>query len=168
MKRAFTMTCLFSLLTLAAVAALAAEHEHAMASPSLGGLETLVGHWQGKTPKGDVIHASYELVGTALMERLEMAKEGAMLTVYHRDGDGLMMTHYCSMGNQPRMRASDLSDPKSLKFAYVDATNLSAPGAPHMHALEIHRVDKDHISESWTMMADGKGKTEQFDLHRVK
>ena len=28
-----------------------------------------------------------------------------MMTMYHADKTGLMLTHYCKLGNQPRMRA---------------------------------------------------------------
>ena len=39
-----------------------------------------------------------------------------------------MMTHYCSLKNQPRMRASMPSEhAKRLAFSFVDASNLQTP-----------------------------------------
>ena len=71
-------------------------------------LKSLAGQWQGKRSDGKPVVVTYELVsgGHGIMERLEAADEDEMVTVYHPDGDGLMMTHYCSAGNQPRMRAA--------------------------------------------------------------
>ena len=44
------------------------------------------------------------------------------------DGEDLMMTHYCSLKNQPRMRASMPSEhAKRLAFSFVDASNLQTP-----------------------------------------
>ena len=46
-----------------------------------------------------------------------------MVTLYHPDGASLLMTYYCSMGNQPRMRSKGAGEGK-LAFAYLDATNI--------------------------------------------
>ena len=70
-------------------------------------LKPLVGNWQGKSSEGKPVAITYALVsdGSALMETLRAGSEPEMVTVYYPDGDRLMMTHYCSMHNQPRMRA---------------------------------------------------------------
>ncbi len=103
-------------------------------------LKTLVGHWEATTDKGPA-SVTYELVsdGTALLEREDMSgHEGNMITVYHLDGDRLVLTHYCKAGNQPRMQAQPF-DPKSneMHFDFVGATNLSSSGAGHMHQVLI-------------------------------
>ena len=82
--------------------------EGGKSSPGLDKLKSLVGTWKGKDDEGKPISITYNLVsaGTSIMETLDMSDEkGAMVTMYHMDGKKLMMTHYCSMGNQPRMRA---------------------------------------------------------------
>src|SRR5262245_18094678 len=85
-----------------------------MAGPSDGNgntaafdrLKTLVGEWEA-TGDAAPAHLTYELVagGTALLEREREANRPTMLTLYHRDGDRLLLTHYCMAGNQPRMQA---------------------------------------------------------------
>ena len=40
--------------------------------------------------------------GTAVMEALFPETDHEMLTVYHLEGNDLVLTHYCAMGNQPR------------------------------------------------------------------
>jgi len=41
----------------------------------------------------------------ALAEREADAGRPMMLTLYHRDGNRLVLTHYCREGNQPGMQA---------------------------------------------------------------
>src|SRR4029077_12344314 len=91
------------------------------ANPQLDKLKSLAGNWEGKSTDGKAIHASYKLVpgSTAVAETLSAAGEPDMLTVYHANGGSLMMTHYCSMGNQPRMQA-DASAGKTIAFHFVD------------------------------------------------
>ena len=44
---------------------------------------------------------------------MAMANHAEMITMYHPDGDGLALTHYCMLGNQPRMKASKDQKPGS-------------------------------------------------------
>src|SRR5260370_40436202 len=73
-------------------------------------LKTLVGEWEADTRMGKA-HLSYEIIagGTALVEKETAEKMPAMLTVYHLDGERLVLTHYCMAGNQPRMPAKALN-----------------------------------------------------------
>jgi hypothetical protein len=92
-----------------------------------------------------------------------------MVTVYYPDGDRLMMTHYCSLHNQPRMRAdAPAADGRKLLFDFVDATNLSSPDAMHMHKLVVNLEDKDHLVQEWTWKSGEKEGTEVFRLERMK
>ena len=88
-------------------------------SAQLDKLKALVGTWQGKDKDGNPIQVSYKMVsaGTSLMETLDMAEhKESMVTVYHMNGDKVMLTHYCSMGNQPRMKAVSSKDENTLAF----------------------------------------------------
>ena len=49
-----------------------------------------------------------------------------MLTLYHRDGNRLVLTHYCMAGNQPRMQAKPFdAGANELAFEFLDATDLT-------------------------------------------
>ncbi len=141
-------------------------------SPGFEKLKTLTGEWQAKTRDGQNVKTTYKLVsnGSALIETLEMGKkgEGTMVTVYHHDGDQLMMTHYCSANNQPRMKAQPASgEINSLAFSYVDATNLAPPDSGHMHRLVVTFQDKDRMTQEWTWREYGKDAfTELFEYKR--
>ncbi len=129
-------------------------------SPDFEKMKSLAGVWQGKDKEGKPIQISYKVIsgGTAVMENLEMKGHAeAMVTIYHMDGDHLMMTHYCTMGNQPRMKAEKASSAdNAITFSFVDATNLASPDDPHMHGLVITFNDKDHFTQEWTLRANGK------------
>jgi hypothetical protein len=92
-----------------------------------------------------------------------------MMTMYHADKGGLMLTHYCKLGNQPRMRA-DMpdSDAKTLAFHFVDITNLSKPTDPHMHKVSLSFQDQDHFTQEWMLSKDGKELPHRFEFTRVK
>jgi hypothetical protein len=134
-------------------------------------LKSLAGEWEGKATDGKTVKATYKVTsgGSALAETLQTEGEPEMLTVYHLDGGHLMMTHYCSLANQPRMRAAAFSgDPKSLDFQYVGATNLAKADAPHMHHLVIAFDDSDHVTQKWTLKGMGPDKEAAFHLARKK
>ncbi len=121
-------------------------------------LKSLEGTWEGKDSDGNPAHFSYKVVsaGNTVMETIghtHMAE--TMVSMYHLDGDKLMMTHYCSAGNQPRMRLVS-STPNSLTFEMFDATNLASNNDAHMRKVVITWQDNDHITSDWTMSKDGK------------
>ena len=134
-------------------------------------LKTLVGEWEGDTSNGKA-HLTYELVsgGTALVERESSDTMPAMLTVYHLDGERLILTHYCMAGNQPRMQAKAFNaQTGEVDFRFLDATNLTSPNAGHMRNAKIRVIDKDHLTAEWQFYQDGKPKaTETFKYTRIK
>ena len=69
-------------------------------------LKTLVGEWEADTSMGKE-HARFELAsnGHVIIERSN-GPEGDMTTTYYLDGDKIGATHYCALGNQPRLQAS--------------------------------------------------------------
>ncbi len=137
-------------------------------SPGFEQLKPLVGTWEGKGPDGTSATVTYRLVsnGTALME--ELSVEG-MVTVYHPDGNAVMLTHYCAGNNQPRMRAADPgADDRSLKFAFQDVTNLADPKAVYMSDLTLTFIDKDHFRQEWTSTKAGEKSVMTIEWTRVK
>ena len=147
---------------------LAVDQPQAAANPGFEKLKSLVGQWKGEMKEGDV-HTTYKLVagGSAIEEYMS---HGDMVTMYHVDGNNLMLTHYCVAQNQPRMRAVAFkSGDSTLKFAFVDATNMADPNAMHMHNLAFTFRDADHLTQEWTMYTGGKeAQKVVINLERVK
>lgn len=79
------------------------------------------------------------------------------------------LTHYCAARNQPRLKASriDLSA-GAIDFAFVDATNLSAPDAPHVTGLEVRFADDDHVTLTFVFEGAGKLSREWISLQRTR
>ena len=107
---------------------------------------------EGQKPATLVIHPTAG--GSAVMETMSPGSDHEMLNVYTEDEKGVLLTHYCLMGNQPRMRLTSIKD-GVLKFEYVDAGNLKSRDEAHMDGLEI-TVKGDQMKQDWTMYQDGK------------
>jgi len=159
---------------LAAAVVLAMEaHSPAATNPGFEKMKSLVGAWEGTADEGGKklpVTASYRLVsnGTALEETLKTPEDTDMITMYVADGKALAMTHYCSEGNQPRMRAAvPAGDVSKLDFRFVDGTNLSGAGGS-MQGLVVTFRDPDHITQAWTHRAGGKDQTALFEFTRKK
>jgi hypothetical protein len=166
MKRGKWILVLFVVLCLAATPAMAQSR----AQSSFDRLKSLVGEWEGVAGEGKPAKASYRLVsnGSTLEETLKPGEEDPMITVYHLDGDRIMVTHYCGAGNQPRMVTSaNDNTPNVFAFKFLDATNMAGPGAGHMRDLTVTLVDKDHLTQQWYWSEKGKqNKMELFKLTR--
>lgn len=141
------------------------------AAAAFNKLKTLVGQWEASSEKGKVT-SSYELVsnGTALVEHITVPGEGTMLTVYNRDGNRLVLTHYCSEGNQPRMQA-EAFDPASnqIRFDFLSAGNLGSAADGHMHSAKITLLGPDTFNAEWAFYRDGKAAfSVPIQFHRVR
>jgi hypothetical protein len=107
--------------------------------------------------------------GTAVEETLGTAADNEA-SIYTRDGDRILMTHYCAMtpdGHQVRLETAALQRaPDRLEFALVGSTNLHDPKAPHMRLLSMTLVDRDHFSERWTKTEAGKDTVFEMNFTR--
>ncbi len=138
-------------------------------------LKKLEGEWVGTFQYGEEetgeTTVRYKLTGagSALVEHLFEGTDHEMITVYHLDGDRLILTHYCAAQNQPRMCAKSGDDAKTIAFEFLDGTNMDPKKDMHMHDATITFVDDDHFQSEWTSHMDGKpsGKA-KFDLKRKK
>jgi hypothetical protein len=89
-----------------------------------------------------------------------------MITMFHRDGEELLATHYCLTGNQPRMRAVPGGEANSVTFELKDITNLAGASAPHMVGVKFIFVDSNHHVEDWTTMINGQKAVRRFECRR--
>jgi hypothetical protein len=160
-KRAATRI-LIAALTLA-TAAVAAQTD---AQKAFTTIKSLPGTWEGNSAMGPVkVTFKTTSGGSAVMSEI-LGKED-MISMFNLDGPGrLLMTHYCAVGNEPRMEASVSPDGKVITFNYVDATNLASPDAAHMHRMVLTLIDENHHTEEWMFVDHGKEHKELFDLHR--
>ena len=155
------VTLLFVFVTSAAFAASAAQK-------SFEELKALDGAWEGKSLNGQPLEVAYRVTsnGSAIMSEIKGKED--MISMFNLDGDRVLLTHYCAVGNQPRMVASASPDGKTFTFDFVDATNLPTPDAAHMIRMVLAMPDANHHTEEWTFSDHGKEHKEVFDLRRKK
>jgi hypothetical protein len=160
-------------------AALAADtpkdpHHAPVKSAALEPFKALEGKWVGKMSHGgqpiDAV-VTYKVTsnGSAVVETLGPGTPHEMVSVIHPDGDALVLTHYCALGNQPRMKTSGKPEPHKVHFSFVDATNLKSSNDMHMHDVVFTFVDKDTLKTEWTNYVDGKPNDKAvFEVKRAK
>ena len=157
---------LFLLLLLASTAALA----QSVAQESFEQLKALAGSWEGKLD-GQTLQVSLRVTssGNALLHEMKGTGPDDPITMFHLDGDRLLLTHYCDAGNQPRMVATVSPDGKTIVFNFIEATNLLSTQMGHMQRVTFSFIDRDHHTEKWEFaMADGKQMGGLLDLKRTK
>src|SRR5262245_24825285 len=138
-------------------------------------IQALAGTWEGQSTKGWTERLTIKPIagGSCVMEESQFAHEADpqknMLTVYHLDGEHLMLTHYCMAKNQPRLRATDFSeDGKKITFEFIDGTNLASRDVGHMDKVVIQFDSPDAYRSQWTFYAKGKEQwMEQITYKRV-
>jgi hypothetical protein len=143
-------------------------------SPALEQFAQLAGEWMGKGSHGDMqhdMHVVYKVTsgGSAVVETIAPGTDHEMVTVIHPDGDSLLLTHYCMLGNQPQMKANPKAGDKKVAFEFVKATNLTSDKDMYMHDVTFTFIDKDNLKTEWTNYNEGKpaGKA-IFELKRKK
>ncbi len=140
-------------------------------------LKTLAGSWVGRLntfpaePSVDGNFAQFSLRVTSLGNAFvhEMSISGRAdhpVTVFYRDEDRLLLTHYCDAGNRPRMAATVSPDGKTLEFEFLDLSGSNKYG--HMHHAKFTFIDENHHTEDWTWMMPGdKPVRAHFELQRT-
>jgi hypothetical protein len=177
-----TLTVSLTLATLAFLSAVASAQspssQPASDTPAARAYEhflSLAGTWEGSSTKGWTERLTIRPIagGSCVMEQSEFAHgvdpANAMVTMYHLDGDRLMLTHYCMAKNQPRMRATTISpDAKQITFEFLDGTNLKSRDVGHMDKVVFNFDSPDNFRSQWTFYANGKEQwMEQITYKRV-
>lgn len=138
-------------------------------------IKSLVGKWEGTSTsqhEGEtkaVFEFTLTAGGSAVIERQFVGTDHEMITMYYMSREDLLLTHYCMLGNQPRMVATDSGGKDEVSFGFVDKTGNVTEGDAHMHNATITFVGPDHIRAQWTLYKEGqKADVAKIDLKRVQ
>lgn len=149
----------YGLLALTGLLALSA----APAPSTFERFKALAGDWvavegNDMVKAGDLV-ARYHLTGagSAVVEDLLPGTPHQMTTVYHLDGSDVVLTHYCALGNQPRMRARTTASNR-VEFAFDGGTNVDPAHGEYMRSATVEFVSADEIRTEWIEYAAGKEK----------
>ncbi len=176
--RKLTLLCLVAVAVVSLVTASAYAHKCTTCpsfknTKSLAGqnLAKLQGCWRGTSRDGVRSEVSFEMGsdGTALLETQWVDDYPPVYTMYYMDGSGISAHHFCSMGNQVRMKGSAAADGGMLSFRYLDSTNMPSANQPHMTGVVMKFGDSSHITMEWASFCDGGDGDEinSFSYERV-
>jgi hypothetical protein len=131
------------------------------AHPGLERMKKLAGTWVAADKDGKPTDQVVSVIkvtanGSVVHETLFPGSDHEMVSIYHRDGADLVMTHYCALGNQPRMKADPKSPKNQIHFVFDGGTNLDPAKDMHMHEGTITFVDDDHIEYCGVAWVNGK------------
>ena len=144
-------------------------------------IKSLSGRWQGpffnpQTNKPVTMEMSIRVTshGNSVVHEMKGAGDPDQsttqdhpVTMMYIDGANLLLTHYCDVGNRPRMTARLSPDGKQVDFDFLDVSGANTYG--HMQHARFTVVDSTHHTEEWTWETpSGKKMGAQMDLHRVE
>ena len=123
-------------------------------------LKTLVGDWDGHVTAADGPAARVEFRlagnGSALVERLFPGTSHEMVSIYYIVGSDLVLTHYCAMANQPRMRLVAGGKEGDLAFDFTGGDNVDPATTMHMHSGRFSVKSADAYEADWQVFGQGK------------
>ena len=140
-------------------------------NPAFDRLKTLAGEWEGTYGGKQPARASFKVMGagSSLLQILPGDTPGdEMVSVFHPDKTDLLLTHYCSPKNAPRMKLQPSNDPNTLRFTFLDITNQTSADDGHMQEVAIIFQGNDRHTEEWTWIQGGMRETGKFEFTRKK
>jgi hypothetical protein len=123
-------------------------------------MKKLAGTWLNTDKDGkatDEVASIFKVTagGSAVHEIIAPGQAHEMVSVYTVDGPDLILTHYCVLGNQPRLKADPNSSEGQIAFQFAGGSNLDPKKDKHMHDLTLVFVDDDHIEVKGTGWENG-------------
>ncbi len=124
-------------------------------------LKTLAGTWQMENPEkkgewNDAITYSVTSGGNVVREIMFAGAPHEMTNTYHMDGDSIVVTHYCSVGNQPTMRARPNNQASSaVHFVFDHVSNYAGGGETVMCDLLLTMNGPDSLTQNWKSCVEG-------------
>jgi len=143
-------------------------------APSLDAIKALTGTWVAADEAGQPtsqVMSEFRVTsgGHAVIETLFPGTEHEMISMYHMDGGDLVMTHYCTLGNRPHMKAEIDPTDGHIVFRCVSGGAIQCDKEMHMHEGHLRILAADRMNNSWHAMQDGKPVHEaKFNVVRRK
>ena len=172
MVRTISVFATFAIVAFLPFAAQAEANKPVNAKEAFEKLKGLAGEWrgtEGEKGKGMEMTVLYKTTshGSAVVETLFPGTDHEMITVFHLEGDRLVLTHYCAIGNQPKMALSKKATADHLVFDFIGGSNVNPKDDLHMHSARFQLEGKDSFSAEWDTYQGGKKTdTKKFFLTR--
>ena len=161
MRRVLTCAVMSLVLPLATRGDEPAKLPPAPTNAHLETMKTLAGTWLVADEHGkptDQVASVIKVTagGSMVHETIFPGQPMEMVSVYTAEGPDLVMTHYCVLGNQPRMKTDASSSANQLHFAFAGGSNLDPAKDKHMHESTLTIVDADHLELKGVAWDGGK------------
>jgi hypothetical protein len=137
-------------------------------------MKTLAGTWEGQAGHGQPGQAAtvvYRVAsgGSVVQETLFPGTPHEMISMYHVVDGELVLTHYCAMANQPRMRLDrKASTPEHFVFVFDGGTNFDPAKDTHVHS-GVVEWQGESLHNTWAVFSAGKQSGQnEFVLNRKK
>lgn len=129
-----------------------------------------ISSWEGRwvVAETGALEIVFEVTarGKTVVERWETESGLHSMTVYHRDGDRIMATHYCPQGNQPRLETI-VSETGTVAFRFRDITDLDE-GESHTVTLDYRPQADGTLKRTEVYLGpEGPGAPSTYTLSRA-
>ncbi len=125
-------------------------------------IKTLAGDWNRVGGPGhhgggtSVISFKISAAGSIVTETYNAGQPNEMISVYHMDGNTMLMTHYCALQNAPVMKFEKTGKPGEIKLAFFGGTNFDPKVDAHAHEGVIEVKGPDSFETTSVGYAGGK------------
>jgi hypothetical protein len=124
-------------------------------------LKTLTGDWE---MSGDHDHGGGSnavtfrttAAGSSVIQTLFAGEPHEMISMFHMDGDTLLLTHYCALQNAPIMKFEKSDKPGELKFVFHGGTNFDPKVDAHVHEGVFQVKDANTLDTKFVSFSNGK------------
>lgn len=159
----WVLSCLATL-CLALIPGVAAEEAEQAPAPQdarLEFLKALRGTWVSEVDHAEMGEQVFEFRvtagGHAVEEREMIGTPMEMLTVYYLEGKDVVGTHFCVLGNRPRVKATTRVENNTLTFACNGTPgNAKSHDEEHVHGWSMRLDDDGRLHYSAELVRDGQ------------
>lgn len=139
-------------------------------------LNSLEGEWEMQGEDGVWTTSSIFAVsssGSVVREIMFPGEPHEMTNLYHMDGTEAVATHYCAIGNQPRMTAAGVEQTEggpAIDYTFDSVSNLRESQSHVMGGLRLVFVDENTLHQHWTSL-NNEGEFDHemtFELRRKR
>lgn len=135
-------------------------------------LKSLAGDWtklgNDKDHDGAAVNFRVTAAGSAVIQTYGPGQPHEMISVYHLDGDQLLMTHYCSLKNAPKMKFQKTGRPGLIQWAFDGGTNFDPRVDAHAHEGMLQARGRDLYEATAIGWAGGKPGTPRVSVMKRK
>ena len=169
---------LISLSSLALAQSTAAPIAPTEAQTSYDLMKSLAGTWLGTirtdpaqpVMDGNTMQVMIHVTSSGNAVVHEMKATGSTLgdiSIFDKDEDRLMLTHFCDAANKPRFVGKLSPDAKTPEFDFLDVAGGTKFG--YLQHVVFTIIDAEHHTEDWTYLMPGdKAMHAHMDLQREK